>query len=157
VLLAPQTSFDLCHQVCGEPQVIEGLLEGRGGVLCLAAVTLKALLCGVVATLPGFHMFFNVSWGEGHGVLLVLGVSAVVTVCQSARDTYLLISVSRTSPRPHTLPRLPAFFDQLCYGIHALERPVPFPHRLVHAASAERGVAMTFEEILAQAMAMLQR
>src|SRR5262249_1066117 len=44
----------------------------------------------------------------------------------------------------------------LC-GIYAPERPVPFPHRLLHAASTSGGWAMTFEEILDQAMAMLQR
>src|SRR6516162_9448867 len=32
-----------------------------------------------------------------------------------------------------------------------------FPHCLLHAASASGGWAMTFEEILTQAMAMLQR
>src|SRR5262245_1893034 len=42
-------------------------------------------------------------------------------------------------------------------GITASARPVPFPYRLLHAASAERGVAMTFEETLDQAIAMLQR
>src|SRR5262249_13250895 len=54
-------------------------------------------------------------------------------------------------------PKTSCFLLSTLYGIHALERLVPFPHRLVHAASAERGVAMTFEEILDQAMAMLQR
>src|SRR5215470_6706067 len=33
----------------------------------------------------------------------------------------------------------------------------PFPHCLLHAASASGGWAMTFEEILDQAIAMLQR
>src|SRR5262249_17510976 len=36
-------------------------------------------------------------------------------------------------------------------------RLFPFPHRLLHAASASGGWAMTFEEILNQAIAMLQR
>src|SRR5262249_49228285 len=36
-------------------------------------------------------------------------------------------------------------------------RLFPFPHRLLHAASASGGWAMTFEEILDQAIAMLQR
>src|SRR5262245_35476235 len=44
-----------------------------------------------------------------------------------------------------------------CCGIHAPEWPVPFPHGLLYAASAEGGWAMTFEEILDQAIAMLQR
>src|SRR5262252_10946595 len=34
---------------------------------------------------------------------------------------------------------------------------VPFPHRLLHASLVEGGWAMTFEEILEQAIAMLQR
>src|SRR3989441_415296 len=42
-------------------------------------------------------------------------------------------------------------------GIHTPERPRQFPHRLLHATSASGGWAMTFEEILDQAMAMLQR
>src|SRR6516162_930474 len=36
------------------------------------------------------------------------------------------------------------------------DRLFPFPHRLLHAASASGGWAMTFEEILDQAIAMLQ-
>src|SRR5215470_319870 len=46
--------------------------------------------------------------------------------------------------------------SSLC-GIYASERPVPFPHCLLHAASASGGWAMTFEEILDHAIAMLQR
>src|SRR5712691_3337335 len=56
--------------------------------------------------------------------------------------------------------RAPATFgfllSTIC-GIHAPERPVPFPYCLLHAASASGGWAMTFEEILDQAIAMLQR
>src|SRR6516225_1609725 len=37
------------------------------------------------------------------------------------------------------------------------DRLFPFPYRLLHAASASGGWAMTFEEILDQAIAMLQR
>src|SRR5262245_36709745 len=43
------------------------------------------------------------------------------------------------------------------YGIHVPERLFPFPHRLLHASAASGGWAMTFEEILDQAIAMLQR
>src|SRR6266542_1834812 len=42
-------------------------------------------------------------------------------------------------------------------GIHMPARSVPFPHRLLHGSLAEGGEAMTFEEILDQAVAMLQR
>ena len=37
------------------------------------------------------------------------------------------------------------------------DRLSPFPHRLLHAVSASGGWAMTFEELLDQAIAMLQR
>src|SRR5262245_33061058 len=43
------------------------------------------------------------------------------------------------------------------WGITAPERPCQFPHCLLHAASVQGGWAMTFEEILDQATAMLQR
>src|SRR5262249_2045002 len=42
-------------------------------------------------------------------------------------------------------------------GIHAPERLCPFSSRLLHASSAYGRSAMTFEEILDQALAMLQR
>src|SRR5262249_38745330 len=42
-------------------------------------------------------------------------------------------------------------------GISTPERPLPFPHHLLHASSASGGWAMTFEEILDHAIAMLQR
>src|SRR5262249_3888376 len=40
---------------------------------------------------------------------------------------------------------------------HMPRRPCQFLHRLLHAAAASGGWAMTFEEILDQAIAMLQR
>ena len=63
LLLAPQAPFDLGHQVFGEAQVIEGLLEGLGGVLRLAAITCEALLRCAAAALSGFGLFFGVSCG----------------------------------------------------------------------------------------------
>src|SRR5262249_31120470 len=42
-------------------------------------------------------------------------------------------------------------------GISTPERPLQFSHRLRHAAWGSGGRAMTFEEILDQAIAMLQR
>src|SRR5215813_8327375 len=56
------------------------------------------------------------------------------------------------TPSPTSCLPLPA----MC-GTHALERSVPFPHRLLHDALASGGWAMTFEEILDQAITMLQR
>src|SRR5262249_59805418 len=40
---------------------------------------------------------------------------------------------------------------------HMSDQFFPFPHRLLHAAWGSGGWAMTFEEILDQAIAMLQR
>ena len=87
LLLAPQTPFDLGHEVFRQPQVIEGLLEGLGGVLRLAAITCEALLRFAVAALSGFGVFFGVSLAWGHGVLLYFVGSVAVAVCPSARDT----------------------------------------------------------------------
>src|SRR5215475_2596830 len=54
-------------------------------------------------------------------------------------------------------PETSGFLLSPICGIPAPERPVPFPYCLLHAASASGGLAMTFEEILDQAIAMLQR
>src|SRR4029434_3070339 len=54
-------------------------------------------------------------------------------------------------------PRTSCFLLATRCGISTPERPCQFPHRLLHAASAWGGWAMTFEEILDQAIAMLQR
>jgi hypothetical protein len=62
--------FDLGYQVVGEAQVQERLFQDLGRVLRLAAITCEALLCGAVATLSGFYVFFDGSCDEGHGVLL---------------------------------------------------------------------------------------
>src|SRR5215831_866060 len=70
LVLAGQTPFDLGHEVFSKPQVIEGLLEGRGGVLRLAAVTRKALLRFQATTLAGFGMMFSVSYTWRHRALL---------------------------------------------------------------------------------------
>src|SRR5262245_42897085 len=79
--------------------------------------------------------------------------SWAVAVCPGVRGPcpFVSMSIASHSPRTSCFP-----LATLC-GINALERPVPFPHRLLHAVSASGGWAMTFEEILDQAMAMLQR
>ena len=51
-------------------QVIEGLVEGLGGVLRLAAVALQALPRFEAAALSGFSLFFGVSFRWGQAVLL---------------------------------------------------------------------------------------
>jgi hypothetical protein len=49
---------------------MEGLLQDRGGVLRLKAITLKALPRVETATLSGFGLLFGVSVAWGHGALL---------------------------------------------------------------------------------------
>src|SRR5262249_44390939 len=55
------------------------------------------------------------------------------------------------------VPRTFCFLLAAICGIHTLKRPCQFPHRLLHASAASGEWAMTFEEILDQAIAMLQR
>src|SRR6266478_6174427 len=60
--------------------------------------------------------------------------------------------------RTHHMPtRTFCFLLATRCSISTPERPRQFPHRLLHASSAYGGWAMTFEEILDQAIAMLQR
>src|SRR6266403_5660093 len=54
-------------------------------------------------------------------------------------------------------PRTSCFLLSTRCGINTPKRPFQFPRRLLHASSASGGWAMTFEEILDQAIAMLQR
>src|SRR6266446_789578 len=54
-------------------------------------------------------------------------------------------------------PRTSCFLLSSRCGINTPKRPFQFPRRLLHASSASGGWAMTFEEILDQAIAMLQR
>src|SRR5262249_57548203 len=61
--------------------------------------------------------------------------------------------VTAASHTPHTS----CFLSSTLCGIHAPERLCQFPHRLLHTTSVEGGWAMTFEEILDQAIAMIQR
>jgi hypothetical protein len=67
--LAPQASFKLGHEVFRKAQVIEGLLEGLGGVLRLAAISLEALPRCETAALSGFGLFFGVSVCGRHTAL----------------------------------------------------------------------------------------
>ena len=49
---------------------MEGLLQDRGGVLRLEAITLKALLHCETVALSGFGLFFRVTFRGRHGALL---------------------------------------------------------------------------------------
>src|SRR5215831_7875817 len=65
--LAVPAPGDLGHEVFRQPQVIEGLLEGFGGVLRRAAISCAALLSCAAATLSGFDGFWCIAFGWGHG------------------------------------------------------------------------------------------
>jgi hypothetical protein len=71
-VLTPQTPLDLGHEVFKQPQVIEGLLEGLGGLLRLAAVSCEALVRMAITAPSAFGMFFCASFGWGHGELLCI-------------------------------------------------------------------------------------
>jgi hypothetical protein len=70
LLLPPEASLDLGHEVFRKPQVIEGLLQGLGGVLRLAAVSRETLMHVQVTTLAGFGVLLGVSRAWRHGALL---------------------------------------------------------------------------------------
>jgi hypothetical protein len=70
LVLAAHTPFDFGHQVFGVTQVIEGLLEGISGVLCLAAITCEAFLRCAASPLTGFRVVLGVSYAWRHGVIL---------------------------------------------------------------------------------------
>src|SRR5262245_19698503 len=54
-------------------------------------------------------------------------------------------------------PETSCFLLSIICGIHTPRRPCQFPHRLLPVSAAQGGWAMTFEEILDHAIAMLQR
>jgi len=68
--LAAQAPCDLGHEVFRKPQVIEGLPQGLGSLLRLAAVARQALLRCAITASSGFRVGFGVSYAWGHGVLL---------------------------------------------------------------------------------------
>ena len=70
--MAAQAPFDFGHEVFRKPQVIEGLLEGRGGLLRLAAVALEAFSGSTAPALYRFRLSFMILSGMAHGVLLHL-------------------------------------------------------------------------------------
>ena len=68
--MATQAPFDLGHEVFRKPQVIKGLLEGLGSVLCLVALPCEAFLRMQATALSGFALLFSISCAWGHGCSL---------------------------------------------------------------------------------------
>jgi hypothetical protein len=58
-------------EVCRQPQGIEGLVKGLGGVLRLTAVSYETLLRFQATTLASFGELSGVSFPWGHEALLV--------------------------------------------------------------------------------------
>src|SRR5919206_3340900 len=132
---------------------MERLLQGLRGLLRLTAVTLQALLGFQVATLAGFGMLFGVSFAADHGILL---------------HSLWVLGGCRLPRRPWSMPL------RVCEHCVTLSQdfllffgnPVRYNcTRMACAMSTPSSVrrigrgrwAMTFEEILDQAIAMLQR
>ena len=69
-MLASQAALNLGHEVVRQPQGIKDLLEGIGGVLCLATVARETLLRCAITTSSGFGVLFGISFMWGHDVLL---------------------------------------------------------------------------------------
>jgi hypothetical protein len=65
-----QARCDFGHEAFRQPQVIEGLLEGRCGVLRLAAVSREALVRFEAVECSGFGVFLGVSCAGGDGEFL---------------------------------------------------------------------------------------
>jgi hypothetical protein len=106
------------------------------GLLRLATVTLKALPRVAAATLSGSRVFFDVSCGGRHGALL-----ASVGVCGgnglSKRTRHMPPRVCENGVTSASrAPNTSCFLLLTRCGIRTPKRPVPFPHRLLHAASA---------------------
>jgi hypothetical protein len=55
-------------------------MQGLGGLLGLATVTLEALLSVEAAARSGFGLFFGVSFGWGHDDLLCLIMSSILDI-----------------------------------------------------------------------------
>ena len=114
LLLASQAAFNLCHQLCGETQVLQGLLQGLSSPWSLAPIALEALLSFEAATLSGFRLCFDVSFDGGHSEFLrsIAGL-----------------------PLRHVLPYFLLFFAGHLRDIWALTAsaiPAPSSARLMH-------------------------
>ena len=136
LVLTPQTPFDLGHQIYGEAQVLRGLLQGLDGLLCLVVITCEALLRCEAATLSDFRVFFHVSCGGGHGVLLAsVGGFSGGRLPKGTRHMPPRVCAHGVTSASRA-PRTSRFLLSTMCGIHTPERPIQFLHRLLHAASA---------------------
>src|SRR5262245_37881625 len=132
---------------------MERLLQGLRGLLRLTAVTLLALLGFQVATLSGFDVFFGVSFAADHGVLL--HALWVLGGCRLPRGPWSM--PLRVYEHCVTLSQdfLLFFGNYVRYKCARTACPMSTPSSVRRIGRGRW--AMTFEEILDQAIAMLQR
>src|SRR5262249_4307330 len=83
LVLAAQAPCDLDHQVSGESQLLQSLLQDLSGVLRLAAVALEAFSGGAAPALSGFGVAFLIGCGTSHSVLLRVWSVACGVPCGS--------------------------------------------------------------------------
>src|SRR4029450_5809731 len=74
-LLASQAAFDLLDEIVRQANVMQGLVEGRDGPLCLGMVTLEAFSGNAATALSGFGVALLIGCGPSHSVLLLMGVT----------------------------------------------------------------------------------
>jgi hypothetical protein len=107
-----------------KPQVIEGLLEGFSGLLCLEVITCEALLRLQATALSDFSLFFGVSLRWGHAALFdaleVCGGSLSACTCYRPPR----VGENGVSLR-HVHTGLPAFF---CHPSAVYRRLHGFAH-----------------------------
>jgi hypothetical protein len=71
-LLTSQAAFNLSHEVFGEAQVVESLLQDLSGMLRLGVVAMEAFRGGAAPALYRFGLSFMILSDTAHGVLLPL-------------------------------------------------------------------------------------
>src|SRR5215471_1354486 len=136
---------------------MEGLLQGHGGVLRLAALTLKSLLRFETATLSGFGAFFDVSLYGQHGALLTsVEVCGGGSLLKCMRQRPSLHGWQKESALHNAFPALSAFLCW-CFAVQRGQEAPTLPTLYPEASEGGGGSAMTFEELLDQAIALLQR
>src|SRR5262245_53498398 len=132
---------------------MERLLQGLRGLLRLTAVTLQALLGFQVATLAGFGVLFGISFAADHGILL--HALWVLGGCRLPRRPWSM--PLRVCEHWVTLSQafLLFFGNYVRYNCTRMACAISTPSSVRRLGRGRW--AMTFEEILDQAIAMLQR